>query len=118
MRSENVLPYNIKYIKIWEIGFHGTRHNVLEPIMRIGLLSSGRKINGTEIKPPSGHIPLNTKVAGFSNWAGAIFVSPSIFYAGHDAYSERINSGKERYSVIIEVRVKPKSYTSYDSTVL
>ncbi len=59
MRSENVLPYNIKYIKIWEIGFHGTRHNVLEPIMRIGLLSSGRKINGTEIKPPSHHIPLN-----------------------------------------------------------
>ena len=47
----------------------------------------------------------------------AIFISPSIFYAGHDDYSEWINFGKERYSVIIEVRVKPKSYTSYDSTV-
>ena len=52
--------YNIKSIKEnWEIGFHGTRHNVLEPIMRIGLLPSGIKINRTEIKPPSDHIPLN-----------------------------------------------------------
>ena len=111
--------YNIKYIKEnWEIGFHGTRHNVLESIMRNGLLPSGTKINGKEIKPPSHHIPLNTKVAGFSNWARAIFVSPSIFYAGHDAYSERINSSKEWYSVIIEVRVKLNCYTSHDFTVL
>ena len=48
----------------------------------------------------------------------AIFVSSSIFYAGYDAYSEWINFGKERYSVIIEVRVKPMSYTYYNSTVL
>ena len=48
----------------------------------------------------------------------AIFVSPSIFYAGHNAYSERINSSKERYSVIIEVRVKLNCYTSHDSTAL
>ena len=48
----------------------------------------------------------------------AIFISPSIFYAGHDAYSEWINFGKERYSVIIEVRVKLNCYTSHDSTVL
>ena len=68
MRSENFLPYNIKYIKEnWEIGFHGTKYHVLESIMKNGLLPSGAKINGTEIKPPSGHIPLNTKVAGFQN---------------------------------------------------
>ncbi len=42
-----------------------------------------------------------------------IFVSPSIFYAGHDAYSEWINFG---YSIIIEVRVKLNCYTSNDST--
>ena len=40
MRSENVLPHNIKYKKEnWEIGFHGTRHNVLESIMRNGLIT-------------------------------------------------------------------------------
>ena len=35
--------------------------------MRNGLLTSGTKVNRAEIKPPSGHIPLNTKVAGFQN---------------------------------------------------
>jgi len=43
------------------------------------------------------------------------FCKSSIFYAGHDAYSEWINSG---YSVIIEVRVKLNCYTSHDSTAL
>ena len=52
-----------------------------------------------------------------SRW-NSIFVSPSIFYAGHNAYSERINSSKERYLVIIEVRVKLNCYTSHNSTVL
>ena len=52
-----------------------------------------------------------------SRW-NSIFVSPNIFYAGHNAYSERINSSKERYLVIIEVRVKLNCYTSHNSTVL
>ena len=40
MRSENVLPHNIKYKKEnWEIGFLGTKYHVLESIMRIGLIT-------------------------------------------------------------------------------
>ena len=62
------MPYNIKYLKEnWEIGFHGTKYNVLESIMRNGLLPSETKINGTEIKPPSNHIPLNIEVARIQN---------------------------------------------------
>ena len=69
MKNENFLTYNIKYIKEnWKIGFHGTRHNVLESIMKNGLLPSGTKINGTEIKPPLNHIPLNIEVARIQNW--------------------------------------------------
>ena len=69
MRSENFLPHNIKYIKDnWEIGFHGTKYQALESIMRNGLLPSGTKINGTEIKLPSHHIPLNIEVARIQNW--------------------------------------------------
>ena len=86
--------------------------------MRNGLLTSGTKVNRPEIKPSSGHIPLNTKVTGFLNWAKAIFVNLSIFYVGNICYSERINSSKERHSVKIEVRLKPKSYSSHDSPVL
>ena len=54
----------------------------------------------------------------FSNWEKAIFVNPSVFYVGNICYSERINSSKEWYSVIIEVRVKFNCYTYQDSTVL
>ena len=45
-------------------------------------------------------------------------MNPSVFYVGKICYSERINSSKEWYSVIIEVRVKFNCYTSHDSTVL
>ena len=120
MRSENMLPSNINYIKNnWEPTFHGTKFNSLESIMKYGLLPSGTKLgNGVELKPPSGHIPLNVEVAGYKNWSKAIFVSPSILYAGHPCYSERINVNNERYSVLIESRVKPNSFTSHNSTVL
>ena len=50
--------------------------------------------------------------------AKAIFVNLSIFYVGNICYSERINSSKEWYSVIIEVRDKFNFYTSHDSTLL
>ena len=44
MRSENVLPHNIKYKKEnWEIGFLGTKYHVLESIMRIGLITIRNK---------------------------------------------------------------------------
>ncbi len=33
-------------------------------------------------------------------------------------YSERINSCSERWCVLVEVRIKPGSYTSHPSTVL
>ena len=36
--------------------------------MKNGLLPSGTKINGTEIKPPSHHIPLSIEEAGIQNW--------------------------------------------------
>ena len=58
------------------------------------------------------------KSSRISKWEKVIFVNPSVFYVGKICYSERINSSKEWYSVIIEVRVKPKSYTSHDSTIL
>ena len=42
MRSEYVLPSNIKYIKEkWEPAFHGTKFNSLKSIMKYGLIPSG-----------------------------------------------------------------------------
>jgi hypothetical protein len=56
--------------------------------------------------------------AGIKNWAKAIFVSPSIFYASHVVYAERIIPNSDRYAVLIEARVKPDSCTARKSTVV
>ena len=45
------------------------------------------------------------EIDGYKNWSKAIFVSPSIVYAGNPCYSDRINSSNERYYVLIEIRV-------------
>ena len=105
IRDECLLPNNMNYIfENWEKGFRGTKYANLEPIMRRGLLI------------PKVQIPFTS--SKFSNFINAIFVSPSIFYAGNECFSDRINSSGVRYSVLIEVRVKPGCYTSHNSTVL
>ena len=48
--------------------------------MKYGLYPSGSKLeNGVEIKPLEGHVKLETKLAGFEDWARAIFVNASVF---------------------------------------
>ena len=37
-----------------------------------------------------GHIPLGVKVGGYANWAKAIFVSPSVYYAGDPVYAKTV----------------------------
>ena len=120
LRNEEMMPSNIKEIKKnWEVGWHGTKFEFLESIMKYGLYPSGTKLkNGKEIKPLDGHVKLNTKVAGFDNWAKAIFVSPSIFYAGHPAYARTIFSSNIEYSILVETRVKPGSFTEHPPTVV
>ena len=56
-------------------------------------------------------------MSGINNWAKAVFVSPSIFYASNDIYAERINSSRDRWAILIEARVKPKSFTAHNSTI-
>ena len=115
-----MLPENIDYIKKnWVVGWHGTKFEFLESIMMYGLYPSGTKlIDGTEIKPLEGHIPLKTSLEGFDDWAKAIFVSPSIFYAGHPVYAKRIYSGNIEYSVIIETRIRPDTFSKHPPTVV
>jgi hypothetical protein len=57
-------------------------------------------------------------VAGVKDWADAIFCTPSIAYACHAAYAERvIHEGKE-WCCIVEVCVRPGSFSTHHSTVL
>ena len=118
IRNEEMLS-SLNNEKEWEIGWHGTKFEFLESIMKYGLYPSGSKLeNGYEIKPLKGHVQLNIKVDKFNNWAKAIFVSPSIFYAGHPAYAKTIISNNIEYSVLIETRIKKGKFTQHKPTVV
>ena len=118
IRNEEMISSYINNEKEWEIGWHGTKFEFLESIMKYGLYPSGSKLeNGYEIKPLKGHVQLNIKVDKFNNWAKAIFVSPSIFYAGHPAYAKTIISNNIEYSVLIETRIKKGKFTQHKPTV-
>ena len=120
MVSQNYLPKN--YIKInrnWVPVWHGTKFRFLESIVKNGLRPSGSKLDdGTTIKPLPGHISLEKTVAGIKEWAKAIFVSPSLFYASDVVYAERIISNNKTWAVLVEARFKPNTFKKYKSTVL
>ncbi|PFX17016.1 uncharacterized protein LOC111341452 [Stylophora pistillata] len=97
----------------WETAWHGTRYNYLESIIDKGLLPSG----SSGIKPAEGHYKLGETHFGIRDWAAAIFLSPSILYASHACYSERIFSESQQWCVLVKTLCKPGSYRSYDPTV-
>ena len=105
-------------ISTWKNVWHGTRAEHLESIMRHGLKPSGSTLpDGRSISPPSNHFKLGKKYFGTSDWARAIFVSPRITYASHEAYSERVFSDNKHWCILIRARVKLDSYTRHKSTV-
>ena len=97
----------------WETAWHGTRYKYLESIIQKGLLPAG----SSGIKPAAGHYSLGEKHFGITNWAAAIFLSPSILYAAHACYSERIFSESQQWCVLVKAYCKPGSYKSYNPTV-
>ena len=123
-RSKKVLNSrtNNKWDEIyqqWEVAFHGTKFDYLESIVKYGLLPSGAKLpNGEVIKPPSNHVQLGKAFSGISDWAKAIFVSPSVLYAAHAQYSERIPTEDSQWCVVLKVLIKPSSYDSFNPTVI
>ncbi len=102
----------------WEVAYHGTKQKYVRSILAYGLLPSGAELpDGEQIKPPSNHFSLEMNYAGVQNWSKAIFVSPSILYASHPCYSERIQKGDSHWCVVVKVYINPSSYENYGSTV-
>ena len=120
MISKMKLSYNLMNIyKNWIPVWHGTKFRFLESIVKNGLKPSGTKLNdGTIINPLPGHIKTDVTVAGIKNWAKAIFVSPSLFYASDVVYAERIISNNQTWAVLVEGRIKPGTFSKHNSTVL
>ena len=120
MVSKKLMPNNyLSNYKYWIPVWHGTKFKFLESIVKNGLKPSGTKLkDGTEINPLPGHIKTDVTVAGIKNWAKAIFVSPSLFYASDVVYAERIISNNKTWAVLIEGRLKPNTFSKHSSTVL
>ena len=83
-------------------------------IIKKGLLPAGTG----GINPGKGHYRLGEEHFGIPNWAAAIFVSPSILYASHACYSDRISSEFQQWCVLVEVYCRPGVLKSYDPTVV
>ena len=101
-------------LKTWKITWHETKFKNVESILTQGLLPSGTR----GISPPPGHILLGQTFFGIENWVATVFVSPSILYSSHKAYSERVMSTNEEWCVLIKTYCQPESYEAYDPTVL
>ena len=102
----------------WKLAFHGTRFDCIESILKHGILKSGSKTPlGEQIKPPRHHFQLSETIAGVQNWAAAVFVSPSILYASHGCYSDRITVGDSKWCVVVKVLIEPSCYRTSVSTV-
>lgn len=119
-------PVPCKYLKICPqdtheyplIAYHGTRIDVIRSILTDGLVLPGTIVaNGTRIQPPANHIPLYVKTDSFPNFAGAIFVSPSINYSCDSTYSTSFEYQGKRLLPVLECSVKSNSYTMHHSTL-
>ena len=96
-----------KDLNNYEKVYHGTKYCFIESILKNGL----KKMN----KPLIGHISMNITVDNISDWANAIFISPSVFYAS--SFSDCICSEEVIYHIIFEGKIKNSSYTSHKSTI-
>jgi len=106
IRSKNLIKCK-ENINNFEKVYHGTRFVSIEFILNYGLHNFGEPLNT--------HIQLGIKNDNIDDWANAIFVSPSIFYASK--YSELINYKNEEWFILIEARVYPNSFSTHGNTL-
>ena len=60
----------------------------------------------------------NEIVDNIQNWSDAIFASPRILCASDPSYSERITIKSQIWSLILDVKLKPNSFTKHKSQVI
>lgn len=100
----------------WRVSWHGTKADNLESIMRHNLQAAGSGNAGAQGMPQDNHISLGETLFGIDNFAGAIFLSPSIAYASHPCFAGRLFGGGAEYIVLVDARVRPGSYKTFAST--
>jgi hypothetical protein len=108
--------YNIALFP--HVGYHGTNINVVRSILMDGLVVPGTLVaSGNRIRPPPSHIPRGSAAFGVSDFADAIFLSPSIHYSSDTAYATPFEKDDDIVQVILECSVKNNGYSVYSCTV-
>ena len=105
--------------KDWIPAWHGTKIENLESIIKYGLKQQGTKLPNGKIIPKTEYIPLKEVVLGIKNWEKAIFATTCISCASMYSFYE-LNQyiGFPHSSSLIEIRIRPGSFTKHESKEL
>lgn len=97
--------------------FHGTKLKNVLSIMKNGFIVPGESTkDGLKIEICKGHINNHISIDGIKNFAQAIFISKSPFYASHPTYAEVISSRKKQYIVVLKLAVVDCGYSKHKAT--
>ncbi|CAF2615292.1 unnamed protein product [Rotaria sp. Silwood2] len=100
------------------IAYHGTTINVIRSIVHDGLVIPGTiTSSGKRINPPKNHFAREKTYFGVSDFAAAIFLSPSVYYSSDPTYAIPFSHGDQQLIPVLECSVKDKSYSTYPGTV-
>ncbi|XP_072020610.1 uncharacterized protein [Amphiura filiformis] len=120
------LPPRADHLKIfsdWNVAFHGTTPDKLIHIVEGGelLFPGDTTMNGETVQEVAGHFNNISKPDGFNT--KQVFLSPSIKYAGCEAYAKKrrihlASSGRYVYvRTVIQVRIKPDRFQVGPQTI-
>ncbi|CAF1386800.1 unnamed protein product [Adineta steineri] len=119
-------PVACLYLKICDpdlqhfphIAYHGTSINAIQSILMDGLVMPSTVVSsGFRACPPSNHIARETIAFGISDFANAIFVSPSIHYCSDSVYAVTFSYDDQRMIAVLECRVKENEFCTFPCTV-
>ncbi|XP_078367547.1 uncharacterized protein LOC144651479 [Oculina patagonica] len=107
----------------WHVAFHGTRMDSINAILECGdlLIPGDVALGGRQLSEKIGHFNDERKPTGFDT--KQIFVSPSVRYAGHDAYAQPTSfedpSSKKKFAArtVLQLCINPDSYTVGPQTI-
>jgi hypothetical protein len=106
-------------LRSYRRAWHGTKYQHLLSIFQNGLKPPGSVISsGKRVEIPKGHIRRGVTVDGTKDWADAIFCTPSLAYACHACYAQRVAHDGREWCCVVEVAVRPGTFSTHSSTVL
>ena len=101
-----------------DVAYHGTNISVIRSILIDGLVVPGTVVSsGKRIRPPSNHIPRGREAFKISDFADAVFLSPSIHYSSDPTYAVAFSFDDQQMLPVLECSVKKNSYSHFSCTV-